>query len=220
MGLRTLLLLGAVAVFWMPDPGPATAEAQPPPKPAVPESDFFQYPLPKWEPHCLGFGSEWRYCDGTVLRACPSGAIWRHTGVDIKTGLQPVMAAADGVIAGYIVDPTFRGGMLIRHPTSEGVVLTQYWHVWPRPGFGVGKSVSRGEVFADVADMGARTHLHFAVFQGDFVPDAWRGALPPTPCSGFPAFPNRFIEPNGFIQAHLEPPQVRGRRCRLGPDDL
>jgi hypothetical protein len=83
----------------------------------------------------------------------------------------------------------------------------------------VGKAVSRGEVFADVADMGARTHLHFAVFQGDFVPDAWRGALPPIPCSGFPAFPNRFIEPNGFIQAHLQP-EVRGRRCRLGPDDL
>src|SRR5712691_13264784 len=36
------------------------------------------------------------------------------TGVDITTGIQPVMAAANGVIIGYIVDPTFRGGILIR----------------------------------------------------------------------------------------------------------
>lgn len=222
MGLRTLLLLAAVSVSWIPDPaGPTTAEAQPPPKTvAAAESDYFQYPLSKWDPHCLGFGSEWRLCDGTVLRACPSGAIWRHTGVDVKSDIQPVMAAADGVIAGYIVDPTFRGGILIRHPTSEGVVLTQYWHVWPRPDFRVGTRVTRGQEFADIADMGARTHLHFAVFQGDYVADAWRGALPPTPCvAGFPAFPNRFVEPNGFIQAHLQPPQVRGPHCRLGPDD-
>jgi len=218
MGLRTLLLLGAVSLFWMPDPGPTT-EPPPPPPPVVPASDYFQYPLPTWEPHCLGFGSEWRLCDGTVLRACPAGAIWKHTGVDIKTGIQPVMAAADGVIAGYIVDPTFRGGMLIRHPTSEGVVLTQYWHVWPRPGFGVGTAVTRGQVFADVADMGARTHLHFAVFLGEYVPDAWRGALPPTPCSGFPAFPNGFVEPNVFVKAHMEPPQMPSPKHRLGPDD-
>src|SRR3982074_3302125 len=123
MGLRTLLLLAAVGMSWMPDPGPTT-EPPPPPKPAIPASDYFQYPLPTWEPHCLGFGSEWRLCDGTVLRSCPSGATWKHTGVDIKAGIQPVMAAADGVIAGYIVDPTFRGGMLVRHPTREGVVLT------------------------------------------------------------------------------------------------
>src|ERR1700674_4395833 len=150
--MRWLLLVGAVAAFVVPDPAgpPAFVPAA---RVVVPASDYFQYPLPTWEPHCLGFGSEWRLCDGTVLRACPSGAIWQHTGVDIKTGIQPVMAAADGVIAGYIVDPTFRGGMLIRHPTSEGVVLTQYWHVWPRPGFGVGTAVTRGQVFADVADM-------------------------------------------------------------------
>ena len=91
------------------------------PVPAVPASDYFNYPLPTWEPHCLGFGSEWRLCDGTVLRRCASGAIWLHTGVDIKTGIQPVMAAGDGVIVGYIVDPTFLGGVLIRHSTSARI---------------------------------------------------------------------------------------------------
>ena len=173
---------------------------------AASKAIYFQYPLPTWQPHCLGFGSEWRYCDGTVLRRCSAtGAIWLHTGVDITTGIQPVMAAANGVIAGYIVDPQFRGGILIRHETTAGVVITQYWHVWPRPGFGVGTRVTRGEVFADIADMGSRTHFHFAVFNGDFESSAWRGALPPSACEGSPAFPYRFVNATSFVQDRLQP---------------
>jgi murein DD-endopeptidase MepM/ murein hydrolase activator NlpD len=173
---------------------------------AAQRADSFQFPLPTWKSHCLGFGSPWKLCDGTVLRSCSAtGAIWRHTGVDIRTGIQPVRAAANGVIVGYIVDPTFKGGVLIRHQTAQGVVLTQYWHVWPRPGFRTGKVVTKGQVFADIASMGSRTHFHFAVFRGDFNANAWRGALPPTPCDGFPAFPNRFVNPTAFIKAHLAP---------------
>ena len=213
MGLRNLLLLGAVFTVLVPsDPYGPTPYAQPPPAvAATPAGDYFQYPLPTWEPHCLGFGSEWRLCNRTVLRACPSGAVWLHTGVDINAGIQPVMAAADGVITGYTVDPTFRGGVLIRHSTSEGIVITQYWHVWPRDGFGVGTPVKRGQVFADIADMGALTHLHFAVFRGEFDAHTWNGALPPAACSGFPAFPYNFVEPNAFIQAHLQPIKRRGK---------
>ena len=171
-------------------------------------ADSFQFPLPTWAPHCLGFGSQWRLCDGTVLRRCSAtGAVWLHTGVDIRTGIQPVRAAANGVIAGYIVDPTFKGGVLIRHQTLQGTVLTQYWHVWPRPGFRTGKVVTKGEVFADVANMGSRTHLHFAVFRGDYVSNAWRGALPPSGCDGFPAFPYRFVNATSFVTAHLAPAQ-------------
>lgn len=170
---------------------------------AAQRADSFQFPLATWAPHCLGFGSQWRLCDGTVLRRCSAtGAVWLHTGVDIRTGIQPVVAAANGVIAGYIVDPTFRGGVLIKHQTSQGIVLTQYWHVWPRPGFRVGTVVAKGQVFADIADMGSRTHLHFAVFRGDYESNAWRGALPPSGCDGFPAFPNRFVNPTAFIKAH------------------
>jgi hypothetical protein len=202
--MRSLLLLvGVLARLVVPGPSFATAEPMPPPPPPVASADVFQYPLPTWQPHCLAFGSEWRVCKGTVLRACASGAVWLHTGVDVQSDLRPVMAAGDGVIAGYLVDPTFRGGVLIRHSTSEGIVITQYWHVWLRPGFQVGTPVTRGEAFADVADMGALTHLHFAVFKGDYEPHAWNGALPPYQCSGFPAFPYGFIEPNAFIQAHL-----------------
>ncbi|HET7465912.1 MAG TPA: hypothetical protein VFL29_04550 [Candidatus Dormibacteraeota bacterium] len=178
--------------------GPVQAAAQP--------ADYFSYPLPTWEPHCLGFGSQWRLCDGTVLRRCSStGAIWLHTGYDVRTGIQPVMAAANGVIIGYTVDPMFKGGMLIRHITAQGAVITQYWHVWPRKGFGVGTVVTRGQVFADIADMGSRTHFHFAVYIGNFTANAWRGALPPKACDGFPAFPNRFVDPNAFMQSHLQP---------------
>ncbi len=181
-------------------------------------ADYFQLPLPTWEPYCLGFGSEWRYCNGTVLRRCSrTGAVWLHTGVDIKSGIQPVMAAANGVIAGYIVDPMFRGGVLIRHQTADGIVITQYWHVWPRAGFRVGTVVTKGEVFADVADMGSRTHFHFAVFLGDYEASAWRGALPPARCDGFPAFPYRFVNATTFMQAHAQPalPKVV-RHCRIG----
>jgi murein DD-endopeptidase MepM/ murein hydrolase activator NlpD len=178
------------------------------PAAAVQSADSFQFPLPTWAPHCLGFGSLWRLCDGTVLRRCSAtGAVWRHTGVDIRTGIQPVRAAANGVIAGYIVDPTFKGGVLIRHQTPQGIFLTQYWHVWPRPGFQAGKVVTKGQVFADIASMGSRTHFHFAVFRGAFESTAWRGALPPSTCDGFPAFPYHFVNPTAFINARLAPTQ-------------
>jgi len=64
--------------------------------PAVDPSDVFQRPLSSWAPHCLGFGSQWRYCNGVALRACPSGAIWLHTGIDVvaRAG-EPVVAAGD-----------------------------------------------------------------------------------------------------------------------------
>jgi murein DD-endopeptidase MepM/ murein hydrolase activator NlpD len=184
---------------------------------ALKPADYFQFPLPTWEPHCLGFGSEWRYCNGTVLRQCRSnGAVWLHTGVDIKTGIQPVMAAANGVITGYIVDPVFRGGVLVRHETPEGIVMTQYWHVWPRDGFKVGTVVTKGQVFADIADMGSRTHFHFAVFRGDYEAHAWNGALPPSGCDSFPAFPYRFADPTAFIDAHEQPlPRRVMHHCRL-----
>jgi murein DD-endopeptidase MepM/ murein hydrolase activator NlpD len=183
---------------------------------AAQPANAFQFPLRSWAPHCLGFGSQWRLCNGTVLRRCTAtGAVWLHTGVDIRTGIQPVMAAANGVIIGYTIDPVFRGGVLIRHQTPQGVVLTQYWHVWLRPGFRPGTVVTKGEVFADIASMGSRTHLHFAVFRGSYVPDAWRGALPPTRCDGFPAFPFRFVNPTAFIKAHLAPvPRLPVRHCR------
>ena len=209
----TIAILAALAWF-APVDNTIRTEAQP--------ADYFQFPLPAWQPHCLGFGSEWRYCNGTALRLCSAtGAVWLHTGVDIQTGIQPVMAAANGVISGYIVDPTFRGGVLIRHETPDGVVITQYWHVWPRAGYSVGAVVARGEVFADIADMGSRTHFHFAVFNGDFDSHTWNGALPPARCDGFPAFPYRFVDPTAFVHAHLEPaPRKVVHHCHLGLQDV
>lgn len=183
---------------------PQPAASASPAGPAA--GDEFQFPLPTWAPHCLRFGSEWRYCNGAPLRTCPSGAVWLHTGTDVVATVgQPVAAAGDGVIVGYLVDPTFRGGVLIRHSPTTGVVITQYWHVWLRSGFVVGTRVQRGEVFANVADMGDKTHFHFAVFNGDLESHAWNGALPPSACSGFPAFPYKFIDPTAFIETHLPP---------------
>ena len=209
-----LFLSGLQLVIAAPA-APNEPAAVPEPMAAVNPADVFEFPLSTWTPHCLGFGSRWTYCNGTALRACASGAVWLHTGADVIAGVgQPVTAAGDGVIVGYLIDPQFRGGVLIRHPTSSGVVITQYWHVWLRPGFAAGTRVKRGEVFANVADMGTLTHLHFAVFNGDYEPHAWNGALPPTPCSGFPVFPYRFVDPAAFIEAHVPapPPLPRGTR--------
>ena len=198
---------------------PAASDGAPPrfaaasPAAVTSSSDVFAYPLASWSPHCLGFGSQWRYCNGVALRSCASG-VWLHTGVDVvaRAG-QGVAAAGDGVIVGYSIDPQFRGGVLIRHRTSGGVYISQYWHVWLRSGFGAGSAVKRGQVFAGIADMGSRTHLHFAVFRGDMESHAWNGALPPSACSGFPAFPYRFVNPNQFIEAHQ--PAVRPRHGTL-----
>jgi murein DD-endopeptidase MepM/ murein hydrolase activator NlpD len=176
----------------------------PTPAPSAKPGDVFQLPMSSWQPHCLGFGSQWRYCNGTALRSCANGAVWLHTGTDIKAAVgAPVKAAADGVIIGYLIDSQFKGGVLIRHRTSFGTVITQYWHVWLRPGFVVGTRVKRGQVFANIASMGTRTHFHFAVFRGNFDSHTWNGALPPRPgCSGFPAFPYKFVNPTAFVQAH------------------
>jgi hypothetical protein len=181
---------------------------------AVAASDVFSYPLTSWQPHCLGFGSQWRYCNGVALRACADGAVWLHTGVDIRATVgEPVMAAANGVIIGYLIDPQFRGGALIRHTTSFGVVITQYWHVWLRSGFTIGSPVKRGQIFANIASMGGRTHFHFAVFAGSFESHTWNGALPPGSCSGYPAFPYKFVDPNSFLVTHLPAvPLPRGMR--------
>ncbi|HET7337923.1 MAG TPA: M23 family metallopeptidase [Candidatus Dormibacteraeota bacterium] len=183
------------------------APAPPAPTPAA--ADVFQFPLTPWAPHCLGFGSQWRYCNGVPLRSCASGAVWLHTGTDEVASVgEPVAAAGDGVIVGYLIDPQFRGGVLIRHQTTAGTVITQYWHVWMASGFAVGMAVKRGQVFAHVADMGDKTHFHFAVFNGPLESHSWNGALPPNACSGFPAFPYKFIDPTAFIDAHLPPPVV------------
>src|SRR6266852_2905737 len=121
--LAAAILVGTVGAS-SPAPTPDINSAAEAIAAAASKAIYFQYPLPTWEPHCLAFGSEWRYCNGTVLRQCSAtGAIWLHTGVDIKTEIQPVMAAANGVIAGYIVDPAFRGGVLIRHQTPNAIVI-------------------------------------------------------------------------------------------------
>jgi murein DD-endopeptidase MepM/ murein hydrolase activator NlpD len=210
-GLAGVLMVIPFDPWGPPAPVPV---APPAPVRVVNSADIFQYPLASWQPHCLGFGSQWRYCNGVALRACASGAVWLHTGVDIKAAAgTPVMAAADGVIIGYLIDPQFHGGVLIRHRTSQGVVITQYWHVWMRAGFAVGVAVKRGQAFADIASMGDRTHFHFAVFNGNFDSHTWNGALPPSVCSGFPAFPYKFVDPNAFLEAHTPvPPLARGTR--------
>src|SRR5260370_529061 len=107
-----------VTVAWSPVPTTIRAGAQP--------ADYFQFPLPSWEPHCLGFGSEWRYCNGTVLRRCSgSGAVWVHPGGDIKTEVQPGMAAGNDGTIGHHADPTVPAGSFTRPETPVGRTRTR-----------------------------------------------------------------------------------------------
>src|SRR5437773_11790156 len=79
--LRVPMVAAAlVCMSWafMP-PAAAAATASAEVHAAAAPADYFSYPLPTWQPHCLGFGSQWRLCDGTVLRRCSAtGAIWLH----------------------------------------------------------------------------------------------------------------------------------------------
>src|SRR5258708_17615402 len=104
--MRWFLLVGAFLAVLVEAPSGVSTPVPAAPV-TVPHSDYFNYPLPTWEPHCLGFGSEWRLCNGTVLRAWSSGAVWLHTRVDIKTRIQPVMAAAHAVIGGRTRGSTY-----------------------------------------------------------------------------------------------------------------
>jgi hypothetical protein len=94
-------------------------------------------------------------------------------------------------------------------------VITQYWHLWLRPGFTIGSPVKRGQVFANIASMGDRTHFHFAVFRGALDSHTWNGALPPSACSGVPSFPYKFVDPNAFLAAHT-PVALPARRPPQG----
>src|SRR5258708_12199024 len=87
--MRWFLLVGAVLAVLVQ--GPSGVSTPVPAAPVtVPHSDYFNYPLPTWEPHCLGFGSEWRLCNGRVLGACSSCPILLHTIADLKTRLHPL----------------------------------------------------------------------------------------------------------------------------------
>lgn len=79
---RTMLALGLSGISMsVATPGGGDTPPVLGPAPAAasrPAADLFQFPLPAMAPHCLGFGSQWRYCNGTPLRQCPNGAVWLH----------------------------------------------------------------------------------------------------------------------------------------------
>jgi hypothetical protein len=94
--------------------------------------DGFQFPLPAWSQSGYGFGDPW-------LRDRPPGLPMLHTGFDATaTATEDVMAAAEGTIIkirDFPDNPEWRYVILIQHEVpGEGTVLSQYWHVEPRPG--------------------------------------------------------------------------------------
>src|SRR6202158_140811 len=109
MGLRTLLLLGAVSLFWMPDPGPTT-EPAPPPQPVVPASDYFQYPLPTWEPHCGEFGGDGDCATGPFCGPAPLAPSGSTRGWTSRPASSPSWPLPTGSSAATSSTPRFAGG--------------------------------------------------------------------------------------------------------------
>lgn len=141
----------------------------------------------------LGFGANW-------VRTDPcTGRIKKHNGIDIVDGSNtspgsPVYAAWDGTIVQFVLDNTgWRYGMVIDHC---GQFTTVYWHIEPIPSAGAGVQVVAGTKIATVANMGSNTHLHFGIRMAPYNGSvSVTGALPQTPCDGYPAFSAGFINP-------------------------
>lgn len=155
------------------------------------------YPISPFERVGYGFG--------TYVGSCGGGRK-RHTGVDLKgTAGRQVRAAAEGTIHGTFFERGVGWTTLIRHSVPfEGTVISRYSHVTPRPGFGAGRIVSRGEVIATVYNLGSNTHFAFNVYAAPYDRWAWRGYLPERSCGGDPAFPGHFLDPTRYLAVHSD----------------
>jgi murein DD-endopeptidase MepM/ murein hydrolase activator NlpD len=139
-----------------------------------------RFPVTPWRRVGFGFGDPW-FDTGK-----------KHTGWDVEAHAgQSVPAIADGRVYNHTHDPKWGYGVVIDHG-GWGVT---YWHVdhfLPD-----GSPVKEGAQVATVFDLGRNTHLHVGVWVGAYDERLRTGALPPA------QWPDRFVNPNDFILAHL-----------------
>ncbi len=145
------------------------------------------------------FGADW-----SGGNPC-GGKAKKHTGADYRATKDTVVSAAQaGVIKTMFFVYGWANVMTLEHAKLDGTkYTTTYWHVSPNSDMYVGKAVAKGDPIAKVADLapyGNATHFHFGLHNGAYalsngkdVPTV--GALPQTDCDGWPAFPEKFLNP-------------------------
>lgn len=140
---------------------------------------------------------QWPTVAGARVGNMKFGATWidgwkKHVGVDISVPAgTPVYAAETGTVAYRGYDSRWRGWVTIQH-NSGSVFTTVYWHIVPTVSRGA--QVRRGQRIGAVASMSG-AHLHFGMRNGAYTNISNRGALPPVPSGGDPAFPENFVDP-------------------------
>lgn len=147
----------------------------------------------------LGFGDSWPFGE------CPAGTVKKHVGIDVNANVdEDVRAAYDGIVKDIYKGQysTWANAVVIEHGNNQ--FTTVYWHVielkddkkTKSKGLYVGKSVSKGDLIAHVADLGKNTHFHFGIRNAAYdVRNSLAGALPQTKCGGYLAFRDFFINP-------------------------
>jgi murein DD-endopeptidase MepM/ murein hydrolase activator NlpD len=145
------------------------------------------------------FGADW--AGGTTCSV--TGVIKKHNGTDYAASNTDLIYAAEaGIVKAVFPADPWAKVITIEHAKANGSKFTtSYWHVSPYVAPGV--QVSRGSLIAAVADLGTRTHFHFGVRDGSYFVNSTpkdvssSGALPQTNCDGWPAFPEKFVDPEG-----------------------
>ncbi len=142
------------------------------------------------------FGSDW--AGGTTCST--TGIVKKHNGTDYRAAAGvSVYAAEVGIVKNIFTASSWANVITIEHTKADNSKFTtNYWHV--NPYVAVGSQVNRGDLIAEVANLGGNTHFHFGIRSGAHLINSnskdvsSSGALPQTNCDGWPAFPENFID--------------------------
>ncbi len=138
-----------------------------------------------------GFGDYW-----DSEHKC--GPYWKqHTAIDYSTSQwSSVLSAEWGIVKEAYRDSREVGVIVIEH--GYGCFTTVYWHVVPF--VSPGSYVAKGQLIGYVGKPEyTQPHLHFGMRSVSYSAGVSKaGYLPEAACGGYPAFPERFINPLNF----------------------
>lgn len=128
---------------------------------------------------------------------CPTGTYKKHVGVDLyATSGEDVAAAHDGVVKKIFTGNHSQWADAIVVESSDGQFTTVYWHVIKYGNLAVNDTVTKGQKIATIANLGGDTHFHLGIRLAPYSdPESYAGALPVADGCGYPAFPEKFIDP-------------------------
>lgn len=143
--------------------------------------------------------SGYRFGDAWTIGGKCNNVYKKHAGIDLRAAAGTVVYAAYGgrVVRIYDAGANWGKAMLIQSQDAAGrPFLIQYMHV--SPSVSEGATIARGAKIAVIASISG-AHLHLGVWNGTETTASYRGALPPSPCGGDPAWPSSFEDPARYI---------------------